>query len=75
MACGVESSVTPDYVLQGYKGYHNMLLQLIDKASSLNYTHMIITGDFNVKEIDWVNHFTNTNPNHLAYNFFLLNQW
>ena len=31
---------------------------------------MIITGDFNVKEIDWVNHFTNTNPNHLAYKIF-----
>ena len=50
-----------------------MLLQLIDKASSQSYTHMIITGDSNVKEIDWVNHFTNTNPNHLAYKIFLIN--
>ncbi len=42
------------------------LKQLMNKAITCNMSHLLIMGDFNLKEIDWHNHTTNVGLNHPA---------
>ena len=43
------------------------LLQLLDNANLLNFDTILITGDFNYKEIDWKVNKVNCGPSHPAH--------
>jgi hypothetical protein len=43
------------------------LLELLQKANNLPRDYLIITGDFNLKEVDWKNKFVHARPSHMAY--------
>ena len=45
------------------------LLTMLGNMSSLRYTHLLIMGDFNLKNIDWEYQTANTTENQLEYTF------
>ena len=42
------------------------LFSSLEITKTSNYSHLLITGDFNCKEIDWKQQTTNVNENHVA---------
>ena len=48
---------------------NDRLNKLIDKATSDKPSNLLILGDFNFKEIDWLNGRSKTLPSHPAYKF------
>ena len=46
---------------------NNMMLELLEEANNWTKDHLIIVGDFNIKEINWTDNIVNTGHNHLAY--------
>lgn len=42
------------------------LFELMNKVKDSNYSHLLITGDFNCKEIDWKEGSMNMNENHVS---------
>ena len=49
---------------------NNHLLDLLEEASRREKDHLVIVGDFNMKEIDWAEHKVNTRESHLSYRTF-----
>ena len=45
---------------------NQILFKLLDNVRDGNYTHLLITGDFNCKEIDWEQGSMNVNENHVS---------
>ena len=48
---------------------NNQLLEIISAATSKNFTHTMIVGDFNIPEIDWNLWTTSKSENHFSYLF------
>ena len=46
---------------------NNMLPSMLDIVSTLKKSYLVIVGDFNYKEIDWINNNIHTTENHPAY--------
>ena len=44
----------------------NSLINMLDHVNSLRKSHLLIMGDFNFKEIDWVNQSTSTSEEHIS---------
>lgn len=44
----------------------DMLTELLYKIRDLRYTHKLIMGDFNIREINWDENTTNVNEEHIA---------
>ena len=47
----------------------NVLLEMLINIRNKNYTHLLILGDFNIKEIDWSSDTTALGENHIASPF------
>ena len=50
------------------------LCKLLHELESKNASHMIIAGDFNMKEIDWNNNISHESPNHFCQLFLSCTQ-
>ena len=48
----------------------NALIEMLKYISNKKYTHLLIFGDFNIKEIDWNSGTTAVGENHVASFFF-----
>ena len=46
------------------------LVQLFDQLAPLRNTNIIIMGDFNYKEVNWIQGTVNTRPNHPAFQLY-----
>eukprot|EP00794_Sanderia_malayensis_P016301 gene16301-17938_t len=44
----------------------NNIKEICEKTA---YTHLLVCGDFNIPEIDWIEEVSQTTPNHLAFKF------
>ena len=49
---------------------NNSLLELLSEISSMQYNHIAVCGDFNLREIDWNNGKVNASSSHFASAFY-----
>ena len=48
---------------------NSKLKTLFSKISDLKYSHVLLMGDFNMKEINWVDMSTTVGEDHIAFLF------
>ena len=50
---------------------NDLLIELLSEITAMKHDHILITGDFNMKQIDWETMLVNGTPNSFQYRFYI----
>ena len=75
--CNIKISQENNFIIGGiYRSpsscadNNDLLIELLNEITAMRHDHILITGDFNMKQIDWETMLVNGTPNSFQYRLF-----